>query len=88
MSDVKDKKLRLLACHCRAARGKLNMTQRQLSEAAGVDEQTIRRFEKGAQSPHPTTLDKIKEAFERRGIEFTNGGSPGIRLRPESPVIP
>jgi transcriptional regulator with XRE-family HTH domain len=87
MSDVKDKKLRLLACHCRAARGMLNMTQRQLSEAAGVDEQTIRRFEKGEQHPHPTTLDKIKEAFERRGIEFTNGGSPGVRLRPENQII-
>lgn len=87
MSEVKDKKLRLLACHCRAARGMLNMTQRQLSEAAGVDEQTIRRFEKGEQLPHPTTLDKIKEAFERRGIEFTNGGSPGVRLRPENSII-
>ena len=87
MSDVKDKRMRLLACHCRAARGMLNLTQRQLAEAAGVDEQTIRRFEKSEQSPHPTTLDKLKEAFERRGIEFSNGDSPGVRLRPENRII-
>jgi hypothetical protein len=26
--------------------------------------------------------DAIQRAFERAGIEFTDGGAPGVRLRP------
>jgi hypothetical protein len=27
------------------------------------------------------TGDKIRKAFEAAGIEFANGGSPGVRLK-------
>jgi len=26
--------------------------------------------------------DAIQRAFERAGVEFTDGGAPGVRLRP------
>ncbi len=49
--------------------------------------ETIRRFERGDQRPYQSTLAKIREALERRGIEFTNGDSPGVRLRPEHSIL-
>jgi transcriptional regulator with XRE-family HTH domain len=87
MTDVKPKESCFIAAHSRAARGLLDITQEQLAAAAGVDVETIRRFERGDQRPYQTTLAKIREALERRGIEFTNGGSPGVRLRPENSII-
>lgn len=88
MSDVKQKELKFIAAHSRGARGLLDITQEQLAAAAGVDVETIRRFERGEQRPYASTLAKIRAALERRGIEFTNGDSPGVRLRPDSTVIP
>lgn len=35
----------------------------------------------------PRSLAKIREALERRSFEFTNGDSPGVRLRPENHSI-
>ena len=87
MADVKQKEMKFIPAHSRAARGLLDITQEQLAAAAGVDVETIRRFERGDQRPYPTTLAKIREALERRGIEFTNGDSPGVRLRPENRII-
>lgn len=87
MADIKEKKHPLLASHCRSARGLLDITQRDLALASGVDEQTIRRFENGEQQPRQGTLEKIRDALERRGIEFFNGGAPGVRLHPDRRII-
>lgn len=87
MSDVKHKDPSFTPAHSRAARGLLDITQEQLAAAAGVDVETIRRFERGDQRPYQSTLAKIRDALERRGIEFTNGGSPGVKLRPENCII-
>jgi hypothetical protein len=27
------------------------------------------------------TVDKLRDALEREGIEFTNGDAPGVRLK-------
>jgi hypothetical protein len=37
------------------------------------------RFENG-HSDGPATLRKLQTALEARGVEFTNGKSPGVRL--------
>jgi len=87
MPDVKRKEFNFIPAHSRAARGLLDITQEQLAAAAGVDAETIRRFERGDQRPYQSTLAKIREALERRGIEFTNGDSPGVRLRPEHSIL-
>lgn len=63
------------------------MTQRDLANASGVNVETIRRFEAQERNPYEDTLRNLREAFERRGIEFLNGGAPGVRLRVERAII-
>lgn len=80
--------MKLIPAHTKAARGILNMTQGELARAAGVDENTVQFFESGRTVPREETLRKIQEALERRGIEFSNGDAPGVKLRPEKAIIP
>lgn len=87
MDGVKNKKFVLTAAHCRSARGLLHLTQQQVAEAAGVSERTIQLFEAEERRPYRETLKRIQTAFERRGIEFLNGGSPGVRLHPERSMV-
>jgi hypothetical protein len=34
----------------------------------------------GGQTLKESTVAKVKAAFEAEGIEFTNGGTPGVRI--------
>lgn len=63
-----------------AARELLGITQVELAEAAGIDWQTLSRFELGKVEPRRSSLEKIGAELERRGIEFTNGTGTGVRL--------
>jgi len=63
-----------------AARDLLGLTQVELAHAAGVNMHTVRSFEAGEREPRPSNLEKICAELERRGIEFTNGDGPGVRL--------
>ena len=63
------------------ARGLLNWSQGHLAEAAGVGLQTIVRWEQGIAEPRRETVEKVREAIEERGVEFTNGGQPGVRFK-------
>ena len=71
----------LTPAQCRAARGLIDWSQRQLAEAAGVGVATIRLFEAEKGEQRRSTLSVIKNAFEAAGVEFTNGNQPGVRLR-------
>jgi transcriptional regulator with XRE-family HTH domain len=73
---------------CRGARGLLGWSQSDLSEASKTATKTIADFERGAREPYARTLDDVRGALERAGIEFIaeNGGGPGVRLR--KPPIP
>ena len=71
----------LTPAQCRAARGLIDWSQRQLAEAAGVGVATIRLFEAGKGEQRRSTLSVIQNAFEAAGVEFTNGNQPGVRLR-------
>jgi hypothetical protein len=44
---------------------------------------TIHQFEKEGSQPRRATLDVVRRAFEKAGVEFIeeNGGGPGVRLR-------
>ena len=68
---------------CRAARGLLGWSQADLSRASKTATKTIADFERGAREPYARTLDDIRGAFERAGVEFIpeNGGGPGLRLQ-------
>src|SRR5262245_56619434 len=67
----------------RAARGLIAWNQQDLANEAGVGVVTVQQLEAGTSQPRRATLDVIRRAFERAGVEFIdeNGGGPGVRLR-------
>jgi transcriptional regulator with XRE-family HTH domain len=71
---------------CRAARGLLNWNQDDLARAARVSVVTVRNFENDKSVPQRATLDVIQRALEVAGVEFTNGDSPGVRMRAAVPA--
>ncbi len=67
-----------------AARKLLRMSQTELASATGLTTRTITRFERG-EGVRPETIEAVREALLERGIEFLNGGEPGVRLRKVKP---
>lgn len=66
---------------CRAARALVDITQDRLAELSGVSKRTIAHFEAGQRSPIPANLTALQRALEEAGVEFTNGGEPGVKLK-------
>jgi transcriptional regulator with XRE-family HTH domain len=68
---------------CRAARGLLDWSQQDLASQAGVGIVTVRQLEAGVNEPRRSTLEVVRQAFERAGVEFIdqNGGGAGVRLK-------
>ncbi len=74
--------LHLTDAHMRAARGLLSWNQQRLADESGLAVSTIKRLENGGISKASIeNIEKIATALERVGIEFFNGGEPGVRLR-------
>jgi transcriptional regulator with XRE-family HTH domain len=73
----------LSPAQCRAARGLIEWSQRDLAEAAQVGLSTVRNFESGRSVPVTNNLFAIRRALESAGVEFIaeNGGGAGVRLR-------
>jgi PAS domain S-box-containing protein len=73
----------LTGAQIRAARGILNWSVRDLAEKAKVSGSTIRRLEEsdGAASPGEPTIEPIRQALQKAGIEFLfpPAGKPGLR---------
>lgn len=76
----------------RAARGLLGISALELAQAAGVPHRTVQRLETGTGIPdyRSGTLDRLKSALEREGIEFIGDPltSPGVRLKRAKPNQP
>jgi transcriptional regulator with XRE-family HTH domain len=73
----------ITSAQLRAARGFLNWTVRDLAEKAGVHRNTVTRAETdGPERGH--AVAQIARTLEAAGIEFTDGGQQGIRLKQES----
>jgi transcriptional regulator with XRE-family HTH domain len=66
---------------CRAARALIGWSQDKLAMESNVAKATIANFETGKREPYGRTLDDIRQALEDAGVEFTNGGQPGVRLK-------
>lgn len=66
----------------RAARALLNLTVRDLAEAAGVHRNTVTRAENDTTGQGHATA-AIRAALEAAGVEFIaeNGGGPGVRMK-------
>jgi transcriptional regulator with XRE-family HTH domain len=91
---MREKKLSILKVSIRqikAARSLLAWSQEKLAEASGVSTPTIKRLESedGDLGGRAGTGDKIITALESAGVEFTNGGQPGVRFKaaPPKPAI-
>jgi transcriptional regulator with XRE-family HTH domain len=67
------------AAQVKAARALLGWSQDDLAVTAGISVTTIRNLESGEMSLRTATMDIIRLAFERAGIEFT--GDEGLRRR-------
>ncbi|SDR49538.1 Helix-turn-helix domain-containing protein [Rhizobiales bacterium GAS113] len=70
----------MIDSQARMARAALKMSVRDLAAAAGVSPNTITRIEAGLPS-NSSTVSAVRRALEAAGVEFTNGGQPGVRLR-------
>jgi predicted transcriptional regulator len=68
---------------CRAGRALLEITQTQLAASAGLGLSTVVDFEKERREVSPESVDAIRRALVRAGVEFIdeNGGGSGVRLR-------
>jgi transcriptional regulator with XRE-family HTH domain len=62
------------------ARAALQMGVRELAEVAKVSTNTITRFERG-EPLKGRTIDAVRAALESAGVEFMNGGQPGVRMK-------
>jgi transcriptional regulator with XRE-family HTH domain len=70
----------------RAARALLRWSADDLAAKSKIGVATVRRAEATDAAPSITeaNLDALKRTLEAAGVEFTNGGQPGVRLkRPE-----
>lgn len=68
----------------RAGRALAGVEQKWLAEKSGVSINTIRNMEARAAeaiTSGAVTLRKVQAALEEAGVEFTNGGQPGVRLK-------
>jgi transcriptional regulator with XRE-family HTH domain len=70
----------ITAAQCRMARAALRIGVLELAAMAKVATGTITRLEAGEELK-PRTLDAIQAAFEKAGVEFTNGDAPGVRVK-------
>lgn len=64
-----------------AARALLGWNQGHLAEAADVALSTIVTWELEQHQPRQATIDRVRLAIETRGVEFLNGGQPGVRMK-------
>lgn len=74
---------------CRAARGLIDISQKDLADAAGVSLTAIKDFESGTRTPRPATLKAIQDAIEGAGVELipVNGGGEGVRRTGEEAAV-
>lgn len=74
----------ITSAQIRAARGLLNWSRKDLAENSGVSFASMMRLESfdGVPSSNIKTLDAIKLAFEKEGVEFIGSpdDGPGVRL--------
>lgn len=72
--------MKILPEHVVAARGLLKWTQDDLAKACQLNRGTISGFESETNIPSEDSIERIRLALAAAGIEFYNGGSPGVRL--------
>jgi transcriptional regulator with XRE-family HTH domain len=64
----------------RMARAALNFGVRELKVLLGVSTTTLQRIEEGDETVKTLTIRKVRQAYERAGVEFSADGR-GVKLR-------
>ena len=66
----------------RAARALIRWEQKDLAAASKISLPAIKKMETvpGRLAAQARTVEAIRSAFEAAGVEFTNGGQPGVRF--------
>jgi transcriptional regulator with XRE-family HTH domain len=79
-----------LPSQLRAARSLLGLSQADIAARAGVSVPTLKRAEADAPAIRVSVeaAAAIRRALEAAGVEFANGGQPGVRLRGPGGTIP
>lgn len=67
-------------------RAGVHISVRALAKLAGLSAMTVTRIENGHSGGYGETLRKIQIALETLGVEFTNGDTPGVKLRKQVPT--
>ena len=70
----------------RGARAMLGLTQAEVAKRAGISTTGLNNIERGTSDPKASTLTSIQQVLEVAGVEFTNGGEPGVKLRRKDPT--
>jgi ribosome-binding protein aMBF1 (putative translation factor) len=75
----------ILGTQVRAARALLGWTVRDLAHRAVTSVSAINSIEGGAARPavNAKKLADVQAVLEQAGIEFLDGGAPGVRLYPK-----
>ncbi len=66
---------------CVEARKLLGWSRDRLAPRSGISAATLSGFENGRTDLHPEARAALRRLLTRAGIEFTDGGEPGVRLR-------
>ncbi|MBP33033.1 helix-turn-helix transcriptional regulator [Methylobacterium sp.] len=67
---------------CRAARALLNLSQKQLADAAGVSLRTVQGFERGDRTLHRLAMNAIERVLNDKGIVLiTQTDWIGVKLK-------
>ena len=70
---------------CREARSLLGWPRDQFAARSGVLFASLGKFERGAIPLRPEAHVALRAALEAAGIEFTDDGEPGVKLKRSSP---
>ncbi len=84
--------MKTLVCiaQLRAARGLLGWSKSKLAEAAGLPLRSVKQYEAEDDVRHvpQMAVEAMRKALEAAGVEFLNGGQPGVRLRGVIGTVP
>jgi transcriptional regulator with XRE-family HTH domain len=73
--------MRITGDQVKAARLLLGWKQLDVAAPARVSRTTVAHLENDTRPVSAATVAEIKFLLEQAGVEFTNGGEPGVKLR-------
>ncbi|WP_209780322.1 helix-turn-helix domain-containing protein [Azospirillum agricola] len=66
----------------RAGRALLGWSRQFLADRAVVSLSTVQRLEEGKSDRRVSSIERIRKALEAAGVEFSNRGDDGVRIKP------